>query len=134
MIVVDASVLANALADDRDSGDAARERLAADAILNAPHLVDLEVLSVLRKRANAGDLDERRVALAIADLSDLAITRFPHVPFARRVWDLRHNFTPYDAVYVALAETLRCALVTADERLGAAPGPRCEVEMLTLED
>lgn len=131
MIVVDASVLANALADDTGDGDRARRRLVADPDLHAPHLVDLEVLSVLRRKAASGHLDGRRVALALGDLADLALARYPHAPFASRIWALRDNLTPYDAAYVALAETLGCPLVTADAALPGAPGVRCPVEVLT---
>lgn len=128
MIVVDASVLAVALADDGPDGDLARARLAADPSLHVPYLADLEVLSVLRRRLAAGDLDERRARLALADLGDLSLVRYPHLPFADR--ELRRNLTPYDAVYVALAEALACPFVTADARLARAPGLRCSVEVL----
>ncbi|MGH8897056.1 MAG: PIN domain-containing protein [Egibacteraceae bacterium] len=53
MIVVDASVLVNGLPDDGHDGDLARLRLAGES-LHAPHLVDLEVLSVLRRHAAIG--------------------------------------------------------------------------------
>ena len=43
-------VLVSALADDDVDGDLARGRLPADPDLHAPSLVDLEVLSVLRRR------------------------------------------------------------------------------------
>ncbi|MGH2728460.1 MAG: type II toxin-antitoxin system VapC family toxin [Actinomycetota bacterium] len=105
-MVVDASVLAVALADDSRDGDLVRSRLAADPFLHAPHLVDLEVLSLLRLRVRTEDLDKRRADLALADLEELPLTRYPHLPFARRVWELRRNVTPYDAAYVALAEAL----------------------------
>lgn len=124
-------MLASALADDGADGDRARARLTADPSLHAPHLVDLEVIAVLRRRAVAGDLDERRADLAIRDLTDLPVIRYPHLPFARRAWELRHNLTPYDAAYVGLAETLDCALVTGDRRMAASPGIRCAVEVLT---
>jgi len=123
-------VLAVALADDGEDGDVARARLAREPELHAPHLVDLEVLSVLRRQAGAGLLDARRAGFALKDLVDLRMTRYPHVPFARRVWELRTNLTPYDAAYIALAETLGCLLVTADARLARAPGIRCGVEVV----
>jgi len=90
------------------------------------------VLSVLRKQASAGLLDARRARLALHDLMDLPMTRYPHMPFARRVWELRSNLTPYDAAYVALADTLGCLLVTADARLARAPGIQCGVEVLHI--
>ena len=130
MIVVDASVLVNALADDDTDGDRARERLLADTDLHAPSLVDLEVVSVLRWHVGAGDLDDRRARLAIADLHALSLTRYPHLPLVERVWELRHNLTPYDASYVALAEALQCTLLTADHRLSRAPGPACPMEQI----
>ena len=51
----------------------------------------------------------------------------------RRIWELRHNLTPYDAAYVALTEKLQaetggaCSLVTADSGLADAPGPTCPI-------
>jgi predicted nucleic acid-binding protein len=123
-------VLASALADDGADGERARARLAADPSLHAPHLVDLEVIAVLRRRAAAGDLDGRRADLAIRDLQDLPLIRYPHLPFATRIWELRRNLAPYDAAYLALAETLECTMVTADRRVASAPGIRCRVEVL----
>ena len=49
-----------------------------------------------------------------------------------RAYELRSNVTPYDAAYVALAEALRCELVTADARLAAAPGLRCDTRLVTV--
>jgi predicted nucleic acid-binding protein len=88
------------------------------------------VLSVLRRQVAGALLDDRRAGLALHDLVSLPATRYPHAPFAPRVWELRGNLTPYDAVYVALAEALDCALVTAAARLARAPGIRCAVEVL----
>lgn len=126
MIVVDASVLATALGDDDADGDAARERLRGED-LAAPEIIDLEVTSVWRRTLS----DERRAALALADLADLPLRRAPHLPLLHRCWELRRNLTPYDAAYVALAEALDVALVTADRRLSRATGIQCAVDLLT---
>lgn len=131
MIVVDASVLANALADDSDDGVRARARLLAEDQLFAPELIDVEVASVFRRRWLAGDLNDERLTEAIKDLAAVEIERMPMRQLMSRVLDLRRNVTPYDAVYVALAEVLGCSLLTADQRLALAPGPRCEIEALT---
>jgi len=85
---------------------------------------------VFRKRWMAGDLSRNRFSTAIDDLSDLEVARYPSLPLMRRAFDLRHNVTVYDAVYVALAERLDCVLVTADQRLASAPGVNCPVEAL----
>jgi predicted nucleic acid-binding protein len=130
VIVVDASVLANAVGDDGADGALARAALRAEE-LAAPDLVDVETLSVLRKCWQAGTLSERRFRNAVDDLVDLPLTRHPAGGLLRRAFELRANVTPYDAVYVGLAEALDCPLLTADRRLADAPGPRCEIRLLT---
>lgn len=129
MLVVDASVLAVALADDGPDGQLARERLRGES-LAAPELVDLEVASVLRKLRARGSLDARRARLALTDLMDLPLQRAPHLPLLKRCWELRENLTIYDASYVALAEVLKLTLLTADARLTRSPGVRCPTEIL----
>lgn len=129
MPVIDASALVRVLADDGPGGDRARERLQRET-LHAPELIDLEVVSVLRRLLAAGHVDERRAALALQDLTDLPLQRAPHRALLTRIWELRNNVTAYDAAYVALAEALGTTLLTADGRLAAAPGLRCEVVVL----
>lgn len=129
VLVVDASVLAPALADDGADGDKARARLGGQA-LAAPELVDLETASVIHRRLQAGTLDARRARLALTDLVELPLRRAPHRPLLPRCWELRENVTVYDAAYVALAELLDVVLVTADARLANAPGPRCRFDVL----
>jgi predicted nucleic acid-binding protein len=130
VLVVDASVLVVALADDGADGDRGRDRLRGEA-LAAPELADLEVASALRRQLAVGSVDGRRALMALTDLADLPMTRVPHRPLLRRCWELRDNLTVYDAAYVALAESLDATLVTADVRLARAPGPRCPVELLS---
>lgn len=127
MIVLDASVLANAVGDDGAAGAIARELLANERDVSLPDLADVETVSVLRRRWLAEDLDARRFAAAIEDLAALPFPRYPALPFLRRVYALGQNLTAYDAVYVALAEALGCTLVTADQRLARAPGLGCPV-------
>jgi predicted nucleic acid-binding protein len=129
VIVVDASVLAPALADDGADGDRVRERLRGER-LAAPELIDLEVVSTIRRAARARRLDDRRSGQALKDLAALPLRRVPHLPLLTRVWELRDNLTAYDAAYVALAEALDALLLTADGRMGRASGLRCEVEVL----
>jgi len=130
VIVADASIVANAVGDDGADGDAARSALRQGGNLAAPDLVDVETVSVLRKRWLAGDLTARRFRAAITDLGDLAIDRHPTLPFMPRAYELRANVTPYDAAYIGLAEALDCLLLTADKRLVAAPGPRCKIRLV----
>ena len=122
MIVVDASVVVTALADDGPDGERARGRLVGEQI-TAPHLIDVEVVSAWRRLAAAGHLEERRAAFAQADLRALPITRVPHAPLMERCWELRRNMTVYDAAYVALAELVEAPLLTADASWRPRPAP-----------
>lgn len=130
MIVVDASVLTNALADDGHDGIAARGLLAREGSAAIPDLADVETVAVLRKRWIAKTITARRFAAAIEDLGDLPFQRYPALPFMSRAYELRSHVTAYDATYVALAEALACDLVTADRRLSRAHGLRCAVRLI----
>jgi predicted nucleic acid-binding protein len=129
VIVVDASVLANAVGDDGADGDRARSAFAGDDV-SIPDLADVEVVSVLRRRWMAKTMTGRRFAAAIEDLAMLPAERYPALPFMPRAYELRANVSAYDATYIALAEHLGCALLTADARLASAPGPRCAITVL----
>lgn len=87
----------------------------------------VEVASVLRRASLDGDLPSEIASLAHADLLALRIQLLPYEPFAERVWTLRSNLTPYDAWYVAVAESLDAPLATLDDRLTRSPGVRCDV-------
>jgi predicted nucleic acid-binding protein len=132
VIVVDASVLAVALGDDGDDGDAARARLREED-LAAPELIDLEVTSALRKQLALRAMNERRAQLALKDLVDLPVERAPHRPLLSRCWELRQNLTVYDASYIALAEALGTLFLTADAKIANTPGIRCQIEVLRAD-
>ena len=129
MFVVDASVIAPAVADGGPDGDAFRARLRGRTIA-APDLLRVEVLSVIRRFTLGGRLTVTQAGRAIDDLIDLPIRVHPSAPLLRRCWTLRGNVTAYDACYLALAEALGCPLLTADVRLANAPGTRCRIELL----
>ncbi len=128
MLVVDASVLVVALADDGPDGDKARARLRGEQVA-APELLDLEVASVLRRQVKLGATAPRRAQLALADLAAAPVARAPHQPLLARCWELRDNLTIYDATYVALAEALGVDFLTGDVRLANAAGPRCRIDV-----
>lgn len=130
MIVIDASVLANVVGDDGNDGQRARLEFRNAADVAAPDLADVETVAVLRKRWIAGTVSDQRFAAAVEDLEQLEIDRYPALRFMRRAYELRANVTVYDAAYVALAETLGCELLTADQRLANASGPRCTIRVL----
>lgn len=120
MIVVDASAALSALLCDGP----ARRALSTEQ-LHAPHLVDHEVASGLRRQAMAGAIDDAAAVAALRTWQRLGVSRYPGFSLLERVWELRVNVSTYGASYVALAELLDCALLTGDARLARAPGIRC---------
>jgi predicted nucleic acid-binding protein len=125
VIVLDASAAVSALLNDGQ----ARRLIAAEAI-HVPHLVDTEVLSAMRRQVLGGLLTAEDAHHAISIWRQLGLIRYAAPPLLERVWELRATVTPYDAMYVALAENLGCALATADSRLARASGPRCAITVL----
>lgn len=130
MIVIDASVLANIVGDDGSDGQRARLEFRHAGDVAAPDLADVETVTVLRKRWIAGMVCDQRFAAAVDDLGQLDIDRYPALRFMRRAYELRANMTVNNSAYVALAEALSCELLTADQRLANAPGPRCAIRVL----
>ncbi|MCY4272553.1 MAG: type II toxin-antitoxin system VapC family toxin [bacterium] len=130
MIVVDASVMVNAIADNTSDGGRARTALLADPDLAAPDLISAEVVSVLRKWWQKRHLSDENMREAIANLTELDVAYYPTLPLMSRAYELRANLTPYDAAYAALAEMLDCPLLTADARMANAPGPNCEFRVI----
>ncbi len=129
MLVVDASCLYEVVADTRRA-DAVRRTLSGDPDHAAPSVVDVEVISVIRRDYLRGRIDATTASQAVEDLRDWPGERFAHQPFLGRVWDLRAALRAWDAFYVALAEAMDATLVTSDARLARAPGPRCRIAVV----
>lgn len=129
MLVVDASCLCEVLIGT-PGAEAVRDRLAAEEDQAAPHVVDVEVLGVVRREHMRGRLDRTAAAQAIEDLEAWPGERFGHRLLLARAWELRDTVRGPDAMYVALAEALDAVLLTTGRRLAAAPGPRCEIEAI----
>jgi predicted nucleic acid-binding protein len=129
-MVVDASAMLETLLRT-PAAKAMEDRLFAPGrTLHAPHLMDVEVAQVIRRYAANGEIDDERGRMALADLLDFPLRRYPHDFLLSRIWDLRNNLTAYDAAYVALAEALDAPLLTRDRRLAAAAGHRAQVELV----
>jgi len=128
MIVLDASVIVELLSNGA-MADAIRKELAGcqDSFL-VPHLIDIEVVSALRRLAGAQRIDAHRIAEFLDGLAAMPAERYAHTPLIGRIWELRHNFTAYDAAYIALAEATDSVLYTCDEKLRS--GHRARVVLL----
>ena len=118
------------MADDGPAGAAARARLAEAGELLAPDIVYLEVISMPRGRVRGRKVTAARASDALADLVDLPLRTAPHRELMSRCWELSDALSPYDATFVAMAESFAIPLVTADARLARAAGMRCPVEVL----
>jgi predicted nucleic acid-binding protein len=127
-VVVDGSALAVAVTDTTARGDRVRAQLDDGAV--APHLVDAEVGQAIRGLVLRGLLDAEAAERSLAAAEQLVAERFPHPPLRGRAWQLRSNVSFYDGLYVALAETVRLPLLTADAKLVGAHGPRCQLELV----
>ena len=130
MIVVDASALIEVLLRTPAAKAVECHLFAPGQTLRAPHLLDIEVAQVIRRYAAKGDIDGERGRVALGDLGDLRMQRYPHDFLLPRVWALRNNVTAYDAVYIALAEALDAVLLTRDQRLAGAAGHHARVQLV----
>jgi predicted nucleic acid-binding protein len=132
--VADCSIIIRLLAS-RPGDDLLRQRLART--IHAPALLDAEVSSVVRGLSITGSAKQITVVRAsemLADYAGLRIVRHPMQPLQARVFELRHNFTAYDAMYVALAETLGLPLLTDDGKFESAPGHHAEIYHYTSNE
>lgn len=129
MIVLDTSALVEFLVGSDDVAERVRAAMAGEA-LAAPHSVDLECASTLRGLVRGRKLPADEAARALEIVARMSLKRYGHVPLLSRIWELRENAWPYDAAYVALAESLDAELVTVDRKFEKIPGLRCRVRNL----
>jgi len=129
VIVLDASAAIDWLLQ-MPAGQAIEKRIySRNESLHAPHLLDLEVVQVLRRLVREGTISLARSEQAVDDLLALRVTRYPHFALLPRIWQLRQSLSAYDATYVSLAETIGAPLLTRDGRLASASGHRATVEL-----
>ncbi len=134
IVVADASVLVTMLTDFTDSGRAVTEwlqQLAGDdpEVFTIANFTQLEVVSAISRQVRAQHLEPDAADRAIRLFQQLPSQRRTiSLPMARRILELRNNFSAYDAAYLALAEALQSetsrpdvVVATLDAKLAGAP-------------
>jgi len=130
IVVVDASALLEYLLRT-NLGDRIGTKLReSHTTLDTPTLCDVEVVSGLRRALRQKELTLNRAAEALEDYADLPLRLHGHRPMLRRIFELRDNFSAYDAAYVALAEQLDAGLLTADDRLARSVSAHASVPLV----
>lgn len=117
--VVDASVAAEYLLRT-ELGLRAADLLEGEDLV-APSLLDVEVLSILRRAVLRGMLEQGRAVEALEDLAAWPIERVAPDELLFEAWIHRDNVGAYDAFYVAAAHAYDATLLTADGPLARAP-------------
>jgi predicted nucleic acid-binding protein len=125
VIVFDASAALTALLNDGQ----ARQLLGSERV-HAPHLIDSEIARGLRRQVQKKRIASADAWNALDTWRHLVVTRYPVYGLFERIWDMRDNVSAYDASYIALAENLNCAVLTADGRLSRAAGVRCPITVV----
>lgn len=129
-MVVDASAILEVLLRTPASAAIEHRLFSSSSPLSAPHLIDLEVLQVLRRLERARHLSTLRCVQAFGDWGQFPVTRYPHDPLAQRIWQLRAHVGAYDAAYISLAEALDVPILTHDAKMGRMTGHRAKVVVL----
>jgi len=129
-IVVDASAIVNHLIrPDLDAGLGAWIANGSGPFC-IPHSCDAEALSSVRSLTLRGVITKARASATLRLFREFPASRFVLDPLLVRAFSLRDNFSAYDALYVALAESLEAPLLTADLRLADATRRFTTVEVL----
>ena len=129
MIVLDASALVELLMHSRP-GVALNQRLHGTPLVHAPHVLDLEVASALRRHCRTGIAQSASRPPSPRGIRNMRVLRHRHTAYLARIWDFRDNFTAYDACYLALTEVLDATLLTRDKALASAHLGRGNIEVI----
>lgn len=127
--MIDCSAVVELLAAGTDAGEAIADRLASTQSVNAPYVLDGEVMSALLGLTRGQKITEREADTALSNYLMFPIERHDVLPLWSRIKILYANLPAYDAQYVALSEALGVPLITADARIVRSKAAHCEVEV-----
>lgn len=129
MIVLETSAMVELLVGSDSVAERVRATVTGE-VLAAPHGLDLECASTLRGLVQRRKLPAAEAERALDLLSRIGLARYSHTALLPRIWQLREKMWPYDAAYVALAESLDADLVTVDRKFEKLPRLGCRVRNL----
>lgn len=124
VFVVDATVVIGHLIDDPFTPHARVlfRQLNKTVILHIPEFFLLECANVLWKRVRFYDMQPGQAEMLLKGLTALPLIATSVKPLLQRALaiGLKHQLAAYDSLYIALAESLDCPLITVDSRQEAA--------------
>ncbi len=116
--VVDASILAQHVVLDTYTSnvDALLTESAASIQLHIPEFCLLECANVIWKQVNINNLSAAHAESLIVNLTAFPLVIHPASVLLKHSLSIAaaHNLAVYDSIYIALAEHLQFALITAD--------------------
>ena len=124
-IVLDASAFIDALTDVGTRRDELRSVLESTSRWFVPEFFDLECIAACLQLPSGTGRDVR-LAKVVSALGVSLLDRVETWEFVPRIVRLLPSVTTFDAAFVVTAEAYGVPLLTSDQRLSRAPGPRCE--------
>ena len=120
--VIDANVLIQAFVGESDSArvETILQALAKPEpdMLCAPEFCILECVNILWKQVRFNGMPPAEAQRSIKEMSELPLTLLPTIDLLPRAFTIgiTHQMAIYDSLYIALAESLGCPLLTVDQR------------------
>jgi predicted nucleic acid-binding protein len=126
-VVIDSSVLINALGDVQGPGERARNVIGTLSDLIAPDVLISETFAGLRGLWIRQKLSSEDFVRACLKLRDFPVEIHETRGLISAALSHRHNVGSGDSLFVSLAEQEGRQLLTSDRRLANATGIKCEV-------
>jgi predicted nucleic acid-binding protein len=130
MIVLDASVMTDALTNAGTRGVRTRAALARDPEWAVPEHWMVEVFSAIRGLTAGGKITADAAARAFGRLHSAEVATVATTDLLDTMCAVRNAISPYDAPYVALANRWQLTLLTSDAPLSRAALGYCRVELV----